>query len=214
LTAGVAPTLSSTAPWLAHYDDDVPATLEPYPRRTLVDYLSDAARDQPDRAALLFKGATVTYGQLERYSDACAAALHSLGVKSGDRVALLLPNCPQFFIAEFGAWKIGAVVAPLNPLYTEHELEGPLRDHGIETILTLTRFYERVKSVQPRTAVQRVIATNIKEYFPRALRLLFTLFREKGGSVQTITLSHACSGATGTAGCRGPWWARTILRSF
>jgi long-chain acyl-CoA synthetase len=90
-----------------------------------------------------------------------------------------LPNCPQFFIAEFGAWKIGAIVAPLNPIYTEHELEGPLREHGIETIVTLTRFYERVKRVQPRTPLKRVIATNIKTHFPALLRMLFTLAREK-----------------------------------
>jgi long-chain acyl-CoA synthetase len=179
--------MSSAAPWLAHYDAHVPTTLAPYPRRTLVDYLSDTAREQPARPALLFKGSTVTYGQLDRYSDACAAAFHSLGIRAGDRVGLLLPNCPQFFIAEFGAWKIGAVVAPLNPIYTERELEGPLRDHGIETLLTLTRFYERVKTVQPRTALRRVIATNIKEHFPPALRLLFTMFREKG-SGDRVTL--------------------------
>src|SRR5581483_8509414 len=112
-------------------------------------------------------------------SDACAAAFASLGIRRGDRVALLLPNCPQFFIAEFAAWKIGAIVAPLNPVYTEHELEGPLRDNGIETIVTLTRFYRRVKHVQPRTPLTRVIATNIKEFFPPHLKLLFTLFREK-----------------------------------
>jgi long-chain acyl-CoA synthetase len=170
--------MSTAAPWLAHYDPDVPATLAPYPARTLVDYLADAARNQPDQPALLFKGATMTYGELERLSDACAAAFAALGVRRGDRVALLLPNCPQFFIAEFGAWKLGAIVAPLNPIYTEHELEGPLRDHGIETIVTLTRFYQRVKNVQPRTGLRRVIATNIKEYFPPLLRMLFTLFRE------------------------------------
>jgi long-chain acyl-CoA synthetase len=166
------------APWLAHYDEGVPATLAPYPNRTLVDYLADAARDRPKQAALLFKGATITYSELDRLSDDCAAAFAALGVKRGDRVALLLPNCPQFFIAEFGAWKLGAIVAPLNPTYTEHELEGPLVESGIETIVTLSRFYDRVKRVQKRTPLRRVISTNIKEYFPPLLRLLFTLFRE------------------------------------
>ena len=171
--------MTPSAPWLAHYDAGVPATLSPYPDRTLLDYLSQAAREQPDAPALLFKGATVTYGELERLSDAWAAALVALGVSRGDRVALLLPNCPQFFIAEFGAWKMGAIVAPLNPIYTEHELEGALIDCEIQTIVTLTRFYQRVKRVQPRTALRRVIATNIKEYFPPLLRLLFTLLRER-----------------------------------
>ena len=167
------------APWLAHYDPGVPTTLAPYPDRTLVDYIADAARTAPGSPALLFKGAKVTYGELDRLSDACAAAFTALGVTRGDRVGLLLPNCPQFFIAQFGAWKIGAIVAPLNPIYTEHELEGPLRDHGIETVVTMTRFYQRVKHVQQKAGVRRVIATNIKEYFPPLLRVLFTLFREK-----------------------------------
>jgi long-chain acyl-CoA synthetase len=167
------------APWLAHYDPGVPATLAPYPNRTLTDYLADAAREGPNAAALLFKGAAVSFADLERLSDACAAAFAALGVRRGDRVALLLPNCPQFLVAQFGAWKIGAIVAPLNPIYTEHELEAPLRDHGIETIVTLTRFYDRVKRVQPRTGLKRVIATNIKEFFPPILKALFTLAREK-----------------------------------
>ncbi len=171
--------MSTTAPWLSHYDSDVAATLEPYPSRTLTDYLAETARTQPRRPALLFKGATMTYGELERLSDCCAAAFAAIGVKQGDRVGLLLPNCPQFFVAQFGAWKLGAVVAPLNPIYTEHELEGPIRDYGIETIVTLTRFYGRVKALQPRTGLRRVIATNIKEYFPALLRVLFTLAREK-----------------------------------
>ena len=164
---------------MSHYDAGVPLTLAPYPDRTLLDYLADLARDRPHGPALLFKGATMTWGSLEQLSDACASAFHALGVRHGDRVALLLPNCPQFSIAQFGAWKLGAMVAPLNPTYTEHELEGPLRENGVETIVTLTRFYHRVKHVQPRTPLRRVIATNIKEYFPPALRLLFTLLREK-----------------------------------
>src|SRR5438046_2670230 len=154
----------TAAPWLAHYDPEVPATLAPYPARTLVDYLADAARTQPDTPALLFKGATMTYRRLARLSDACAAAFSALGVRRGDRVGLLLPNCPQFLIAEFGAWKLGAIVAPLSPLYTEHELEPLLQEHGIETIVTLTRDYMRLKRLQPRTPLRRVIATNIKQH--------------------------------------------------
>src|SRR5262245_43761038 len=167
------------APWLAHYDAGVPRSLKPYPQRTLLDYVSETARDHPDARALLFKGAALSFSEMERRSARFAAALAVLGVKRGDRVGLLLPNCPQFFIAELGAWKLGAIVAPLNPIYTEHELEGPLREHGIETIVVLTRFYDRIKRLQPRTPLRRVIATNIKEHFPTHLRILFTLFRER-----------------------------------
>src|SRR5450759_105375 len=140
--------MSSSVPWLAHYDAGVPATLAPYPAKTLVDYLADAARERPGDPALLFKGATISYGALEALSDACAVAFASLGVRRGDRVALLLPNCPQFFIAQFAAWLLGAIVAPLNPTYTERESEGPLREHGVETSVTLTRYYARVKHLQ------------------------------------------------------------------
>jgi long-chain acyl-CoA synthetase len=171
--------MTSTAPWLSHYDPGVPATLAPYPSRTLVDYLADAARAQPNAPALLFKGARLSFADLDRLSDACASAFSALGVSRGDRVGLLLPNCPQFFIAQFGAWKLGAIVAPINPTYTERELESPIREHGIETIVTLTRFYQRVKQAQQGTPLRRVIATNIKEYFPPLLRVLFTLAREK-----------------------------------
>ena len=100
--------MTRTQPWLAHYDADVPPTLAPYPERTLLDYLSETAGTHPDRPALIFKGNHVSYAQLERESDALAAALAADGVTRGDRVALCLPNCPQFIIAELAAWKAGA----------------------------------------------------------------------------------------------------------
>ena len=170
--------MTSAAPWLTHYDTGVPATLEPYANRTLLDCLTSLAASRPDANALLFKGTRVSYRELEAQSDAFAVALAALGVSREDRVALLLPNCPQFFVAQFAAWKLGAIVAPLNPIYTEHELEGPIREHGIETIVTLTRFYERVKRLQTKTPLRRIVATNIKHYFPWSLRLLFTIVRE------------------------------------
>ena len=167
------------APWIAHYDRGVPASLEPYPSRTILDYLSDFAKTRPRTRALIFKGHELSYGDLEALSDAFAVALAEMGVAQGQRVGLLLPNCPQFLIAELAAWKLGAIVAPLNPIYTEHELEAPIREHGIETLVTLTRFYQRVKRVQANTGLRRIIATNIKEYFPPLLRLLFTIVRER-----------------------------------
>jgi long-chain acyl-CoA synthetase len=169
----------TASPWLGHYDAGVPATTAPYPDRTLLDCVAEAARDHGGAPAVLFKGSALSYGALDRLSDAFAAALRAAGVARGDRVAVLLPNCPQFLVAQLGAWKAGAIVSPLNPLYTERELEVALRENGIATIVTLTRFYERVKHVQPRTGLRTVVATNIKEHFPPLLRVLFTLFRER-----------------------------------
>jgi len=171
--------MTRETPWLGHYDPGVTATLAPYPQRTLLDFISAWAARNPRHPAILFKGSTVSYGELERLSDACAAAFVSLGIARGDRVALLLPNCPQFVIAQLGAWKIGAIVAPLNPLYAESELETALGESGATAIVTLRRYYHRIKDVQPRTSVREVIATNIKDYFPPVLKLLFTLVREK-----------------------------------
>ena len=167
------------APWLGHYDAGVPTTLAPYPERTLLDDLAEAVAERPGAPALLFKGRTVSHGELDRASDAFAAALAGLGVAKGDRVTLLLPNCPQFLVCELGAWKAGAVLVPLNPIYTEQELEGALARTGAETIVVLTPFYGRVKAVQPRTALTRVVATGIKEYLPPLLRVLFTVAKER-----------------------------------
>lgn len=165
--------------WLKSYEKEVPASLRPYPERTLLDVLSDTVRQQPNHTALIFKGRRLSYLDLEKLSDAFANALLAQGVKRGDRVALLLPNSPQSVIAQLGVWKAGAIAAPINPLYTEHELERLLDECGAETAVVLTRFYSKLKSLQPRTGVKRAIATNIKEYLPHFLRLLFTLFKER-----------------------------------
>jgi long-chain acyl-CoA synthetase len=165
--------------WLKQYDPEVPHSLQPYPERTLLDVVRDVARQRPDHPALLFKGASLSYGELDRLSDAFAAALVAQGVAKGNRVALLLPNCPQFVIGQLGAWKAGAVVVPLNPLYTEHELAEMLADSGAETALVLTPFYDKLKGLQPQNKLRRIIATNIKEYLPAHLRVLFSVLKEK-----------------------------------
>jgi long-chain acyl-CoA synthetase len=169
----------TTFPWLSSYDAGIPETLEPYPSRTLLDYLTESATEWPDRPALYFKGATIDYAELERFSDNFAVSLQSLGVKKGDRVALGLPNCPQFLIAELGAWKIGAIVCPFNPLYSEREMEDALNATGAETVIVLNRTYYQLKSVQQRTRVRTIISTNIKEYLPLRLRIAYRFFREK-----------------------------------
>src|SRR5438094_7737381 len=156
--------MTAPTPWLEHYDPGGPPTHVPLPRRTLLDYVSESAQRDPHHPAILFKGSTITYGALERLSDACAAAFTELGITRGDRIALLLPNCPQFVIAEFGAWKIGAIVSPLNPLYADVEIESALRESGATAVLVLTRYYKRIKHLQARTALRQVIATNLKDY--------------------------------------------------
>ena len=166
-------------PWFDHYDGGVPHSLAPYPEQTLLDLLAENAGAHPGHPITYMKGRAMTYAELDRLSDACGAAFAALGVRPGDRVAIGLPNVPQFLIAEFGAWKAGAIVCPFNPMYTEHELEDALTATEAEWVIVLNRHYEKLKHVQPRTRLRRVIPTNVSEYLPRALALAFTLFREK-----------------------------------
>ena len=172
--------------WLANYDHDVPRSLQPYPDLTLIDYLREAAHKWPDRPALLFKGASITYGRLHEESDAFAGALAAMGVKAGDRVAICLPNCPQFMVAEYGAWKIGAIACPFNPTYTERETEDALKATGAGSIVVLNRFYEKIKAIQPRTSLRRVIASGIKDYLPFHLKVGYTLLKEKKESERIV----------------------------
>jgi long-chain acyl-CoA synthetase len=166
-------------PWFAHYDAGVPRTLEPYPDRTLLDYLADASREDPGLTALWFKGRTITWRELEDAANAAACAFEAMGIRKGDRIALVLPNCPQFLIAEYGAWKLGAVVCPLNPIYTKEELGANLRTLAPRVVVTLSAFYERVSAARAGTSVERVVSTSIKEYFPALLRFVFTIAMEK-----------------------------------
>lgn len=167
-------------PWFRHYDAGVPRSIGTYPKGTLLEAIDEAVAERPQAPAFLFKGRQFSYAELKAASDAFAVALARMGVKRGDRVACLLPNCPQFFIGELAAWKLGAVYVPLNPIYNEDELAGPLETTGASVVLTLSAFYERMKAVQRRVpTVKHVVATNIKEWFPSVLRVIFTLLLEK-----------------------------------
>ena len=186
-------------PWLKHYDAGVPHTLQPYPQKTLLDIVKETTSERPDHPALLFKGAVMTYAQLEQLSNDFASALIELGVKKGDRVALVLPNTPQLVLTMLGTWKAGGIAVPLNALYTGHELEQAFQECEAETVVVMTRYYSKVKAVQARTKIRNVIATNIKEHLPPALRILFTLLKEKkeGDRVSLQT---------------GDLWLRDLLR--
>ena len=169
--------------WLKQYDQGVPASID-YPETTLHRLLEDTARRFPERPAIIFPGvlgdaSRLTYRQLNQQSDRLANALAQLGVKKGDRVALLMPNCPQFVISYYAALKLGAIVVATSPLYSPREMESQLNDCGAETIILLSLFYRTIADLRHRTPLRNVIVTNIKEYLPPVTRLLFTLFRER-----------------------------------
>ncbi len=165
-------------PWLAQYDEGVPHEVE-IPGVPVTALFDRTVADYPHQIAVLFYGRRITYRELSDLVHRFANALIGLGVRPGDRVALLLPNCPQFVIAYFGAWKAGAVVTPVNPLYTPKEIAYQLNDAGAETIVTLSRFYPRVQAARGETPLRRVIATTIKEYMGMPTRWLYTLLKER-----------------------------------
>jgi len=168
----------SGKPWTRHYDPDVPASLV-YPSVPLQAMLDDAAENHPNSTATIFFNRKRSYRSISEAAWRFANGLRRLGVKTGDRVALVLPNSPQFVIAFYGALRAGAIVVPCNPLYTPPELQHQLADSGATVVVALSRFYPVVKAARANTAVEHVIVTNIKEEMPRVLRLLFTLAKEK-----------------------------------
>lgn len=170
----------SDRPWLKHYDQGVPHHIE-YPEVPLFYFLEEAARKYPDAPATIFKGAKLTYRELNELTDRLAAGLADLGIKKGDRVGIFMPNTPQFVIAYFAILKLGAVVVATNPLYSAREIEHQVNDAGIQVMIVMSNFYNLVKSVQPKTKIRTFVVTNLKEYLPPILAFLFTLTREKKG---------------------------------
>ena len=167
-------------PWLAHYDKGVPHTVE-IPNAPLFHFLEESARKYPDRACTIFKGAVITFKEMNELTDRMAAALVDMGVKKGDRVGIFMPNTPQFVIAYYGILKAGGAVVATNPLYTPPEIEHQASDAGIEVMFVMTNFYKTIKKAQPKTKIKKLIVTNLKETLPPLMRLLFTLAREKKG---------------------------------
>lgn len=167
-------------PWLKRYDEGVPAHLE-YPAIPLFKLLEEAAEKYPDRPCTIFKGAVITYREMNELTDRLAAGLTEIGIKKGDRVGIFMPNIPQFVLAYFAILKTGAIVVAINPLYTSREIEHQVNDAGIEIMLVMSSFYKLLQETQPRTKIRTLIVTNIKESLPSATRLLFTLAIEKKG---------------------------------
>jgi long-chain acyl-CoA synthetase len=167
-------------PWLKQYDKGVPYTIE-YPPVPLFFFLEEAARKHPETACTIFKGAKITYKEMNEITDRLAAGIADLGVKKGDRVGIFMPNTPQFVMAYFAILKLGAVVVAVNPLYSAREIEHQLNDSGVEVMLVMSNFYNLIKQVQPKTKLRTVAVTNLKETLPPVLAFLFGLTKEKKG---------------------------------
>ena len=176
-------------PWLKEYDSGVPSTID-YPKVPVHQFLLDTAAKYPDKPAMVFGNvveplggalmdATMSYGQLLQLTLRFTAALQKLGVQKGDRVAVHLPNCPQFVIAYYATLMAGGIVVPCNPQYTPRELKHQFSDSGAKVAVTLSLTYPLVKQVRGDTQLEHVVVANIKEYFPGLLKFLFSVAKEK-----------------------------------
>jgi long-chain acyl-CoA synthetase len=165
---------TSSRPWLRWYAPGVPEQVD-VPEIALTELLRAAARDFPRRKAIRFLGRTMTYRALDAAVERFAEGLQALGVGIGDRVALVLPNCPQNVIAFFAVLRLGAVVVQHNPLYTPSELEHQLADSGASVAIVYDGAYSRLAQARDRTSLQHVVVTSLADYLPSGKRLALHL---------------------------------------
>lgn len=163
--------MKGTRPWHKSWPPNVPETIE-YPNVPLHELLEMAAKKHPDQPAIHFLGKTITYQELNTQVDQLATALAILGVKKGDRVAIYLPNTPQFIITYYAVSKLGAINTAISPLYKEQETRHQINDSGTETIIFLDTLYPIIKAVKDQTKLRNLISASIGEYLPTAKRVI------------------------------------------
>ncbi len=156
-------------PWLRFYPKEILPEMK-LSEVSVIEAFDDATAKWKDRTALIFYGKKINYGELREQVDRFATALHHLGIKKGDRVALHLLNSPQFIIAYFAAMRLGSIITPISPVYVSSEIKHQIEDSGAETIICQDVLYHVIE--ETKLQFKRVIITNINEYLPRLARLL------------------------------------------
>ena len=154
-------------PWLKNYKlgpYKLPQTKEPYPKVTVHSLLDAAAAEFPDHSACFYLGNEISYKELKFLADSLAAALADLGVRKGDKVATILPNCPQFIISDFGILKAGATHVPCSVMHKAADLIYEIGDSGAETVICSDGSLELVGSIKDRTKIKRIIITSLMDY--------------------------------------------------
>jgi long-chain acyl-CoA synthetase len=161
-------------PWLGSYATGVPSTIIE-PTETLVGMIEASTKLYGDRIALDFFGGTTSYRQLGDQISRVANGLLRLGVKPGDRVALVLPNCPQHVVAFYAVLRLGAIVVEHNPLYTERELRHQFEDHGATVAVVWDKVYATVRDFPADLGIRSVVTVNLVDAMPLAKRLALRL---------------------------------------
>lgn len=180
--------MSEHRPWLANYPEEIPATLT-YKSEPVQTYLTNAAKEFPNKPAIHFMGKEMSYETLHEHACKLASYLQKLGLEKGDRVAIMLPNCPQAVISYYGILLAGGVVVPTNPLYTEREIEYQMKDSGAKAIVTLDILFPRVSKVFSQTKLEHIIVTAIKDYLPFPKNLIYPFIQKKQYGI-TVSVKH------------------------
>ncbi|WP_458354748.1 long-chain-fatty-acid--CoA ligase [Peribacillus frigoritolerans] len=178
----------SNKPWQAIYPDQIPAVLS-YEDKPLYSFLKESAEEFPDKVSIHFQGKELTFREVHESALKFAAYLKSIGLQKGERVAVMLPNCPQGVISFFGILMAGGVVVQTNPTYTERELEYQMKDSGAKMILAMDILFPRVSAVASRTDIEHIIVTAIKEYLPFPKNLIYPFIQKKQYGI-VINVEH------------------------
>ncbi len=175
-------------PWLAHYPPEIPNTLD-YESKPVQDYLTHTFEATPEKTAIHFMGKDMTYQELYDSAMKFASYLQGLGIKKGDRVAIMLPNSPQAVIGFYGILYAGGVVVMTNPLYTEREIAYQMKNSGAKAILAMDILYPRISKVLKDTDLENVIITGIKEYLPFPKNMIYPFIQKKQYGI-TVKVEH------------------------
>ncbi len=154
-------------PWLKFYEPGVPHHID-YPRIPLYRILDDTVEEFPELDAVIFQGKKIKYRELGEWVRNLASGLAQIGLRKGDRVAVMLPNCPSYMVAYYAILKIGGIVVNVNPMYVERELEFQLADAGAAAIVTLRELLPRIEAVKEKIALTRIIVTDVAEHVREA----------------------------------------------
>lgn len=192
-------------PWYKHYEVGFGPPLV-YPEdSSMYEVFHQTVTKYPHLTATVFMGAQLSFQQLSQQVDRLASALAELGIQKQDRVAVMLPNCPQYVISYLAILRLGAIVVQVNPLYTEREVEGILIDSGAKIAIVMDLMYPRVEKIRAKTALNQVIFTRVSEYLPFPARQLYPWLAKRKGQYPpikagpaTINFSQLVHGASGS----------------
>jgi len=163
--------------WHKSYVPGVPNEVE-IEKITMPDILTRSSREFPDHTAFIYMGKKITFSDLEKMVNRFTRALIDLGVKKGDKVGMLLPNIPQIIIADHAAYRVGAVTAMNNPLYTERELEYQLNDADVSVLVTLDLLLPRALKIKGNTRIEKIITCHISDFLPFPKKQLFPFVKK------------------------------------